>query len=68
MKKTLTNREVEILTLLSTGLLYKEIAFKMNIKLDTVKKHCQNIYKKLNSRNAIEAVIWFNEHNKTTFI
>ena len=43
----LTAREKELLTLLSQGLFYKEIAERLSISLDTVKKHCNNIYRKL---------------------
>jgi two-component system, NarL family, response regulator LiaR len=52
----LTSKENELLQLLSSGLLYKEIAAKQDIKIDTVKKHCGNIYKKLNVNNKTEAI------------
>jgi DNA-binding NarL/FixJ family response regulator len=43
----LSEREKEILQLLSEGLEYKEIGAKIFISPNTVKKHCINIYQKL---------------------
>ena len=57
---TLTARESEILALLSKGYMYKEIASLLSISLDTVKKHCKNVYRKLEVRNRTEASIKFN--------
>lgn len=56
----LTEREREILGLLSQGLLYKEIADKKFISIDTVKKHVGNIYRKLHVNNKVEAINKFN--------
>jgi DNA-binding NarL/FixJ family response regulator len=52
----LTAREKEIIELLSKGLLYKEIAFQLSISIDTVKRHCFNIYEKLHVGNRTEAI------------
>ena len=52
----LTKRENEILEMLATGLLYKEIADKMLITPGTVRKHVYHIYEKLHVGNRIEAV------------
>jgi two-component system, NarL family, response regulator LiaR len=63
MKKqavSLTKREQEVLAAIAQGLLYKEIAQHLSISLDTVKKHCKNIYPKLNVRNRTEAANYFN--------
>ncbi|HMU08717.1 MAG TPA: LuxR C-terminal-related transcriptional regulator [Ferruginibacter sp.] len=63
MRKTetpLTRREQEVLAALAKGFLYKEIALRLSISLDTVKKHCKNIYQKLNVRNRTEASNHFN--------
>ncbi|TZF96311.1 response regulator transcription factor [Chryseobacterium panacisoli] len=57
----LTEREKEILELLSEGLLYKEIADKKCISIDTVKKHVGNIYRKLHVNNKVEAINKFNQ-------
>lgn len=52
----LSNREKEILELLSKGLLYKEIAGKLFISPETVRKHVYHIYEKLHVNNRVEAV------------
>jgi DNA-binding CsgD family transcriptional regulator len=57
-KRTLlTPRELAVYNHLETGLLYKEIADKLGITIDTVKKHCKNIYAKMGVRNRTEAVV-----------
>lgn len=55
----LTPKENELLANLAEGLFYKEIASKMNIELDTVKKHASTIYRKLQVSNRTEAVNMF---------
>lgn len=57
----LTEREKEILELLSEGLLYKEIADQKCISIDTVKKHVGNIYRKLHVNNKVEAINKLNQ-------
>lgn len=52
----LSKRENEILEMLSTGLLYKEISDKLYISSETVRKHVYHIYEKLHVTNRIEAV------------
>lgn len=52
----LTKRELVILELLVQGNSYKMIANNSNIALDTVKKHLQNIYRKLHVSCGTEAV------------
>lgn len=52
----LTDREKVILKLVARGYTNKEIAGKLSISIDTVKKHLQNCYKKLGARNKIEAL------------
>jgi DNA-binding NarL/FixJ family response regulator len=58
----LTKRELEVLNLLSKGLLYKEISDQLNISSNTVKNHCKNIYKRLHVQNKIEALNKFNNY------
>lgn len=53
----LTPREDEILSLLSRGLLYKEIADTLSIKLSTVGSHVKSIYRKLHVGSRTEAVV-----------
>ena len=52
----LSQREKDVLELLSKGLLYKEIAQELGVGTETVKKHLKNIYQKLHVQNKIEAV------------
>jgi DNA-binding NarL/FixJ family response regulator len=52
----LTDREQDLLQLLSTGLSNKEIADRLFISYDTVKKHINNIYRKLHVQNRAEAI------------
>ena len=57
----LSQRENEVLILLSEGKLYKEIGDKLKISLSTVKKHLKNVYFKLHVQNKVEAVIKWRE-------
>lgn len=52
----LTARETEILEQLSKGLNYQQIADNLHIAPPTVRKHIENIYKKLQVHNKMEAV------------
>lgn len=52
----LSKREKEILEMLSTGLLYKEISDKLSISSETVRKHVYHVYEKLHVSNRVEAV------------
>jgi DNA-binding NarL/FixJ family response regulator len=54
--ETLSNRENEILQLLSKGLLYKEIADQLSISVSTVRQHIHKIYEKLHVQNRTEAI------------
>lgn len=55
-KVKLSQREVEILTLIVKGLKRSEIAAKLNISEGTAKSHLQNIYKKLQVSGKFEAI------------
>ena len=54
--ENLSNRENEILVLLSKGLLYKEIAEQLSIATNTVRQHIHKIYEKLHVQNRTEAI------------
>lgn len=57
ISKKLTQREEEILNLLSKGFRYKEIAEKLFISIETVHSHIHKIYEKLQVRSRTEAVV-----------
>ncbi|HEU5078699.1 MAG TPA: response regulator transcription factor [Opitutaceae bacterium] len=61
--EALSPREDEILQLLSEGLLYKEIADRLNIKLDTVCTHVKRIYRKLHVHSRTQAVRKYLRHS-----
>ena len=52
----LTQKELEVLKLLGTGLSRKEVAYKMNASMYSVEFHCKNIFRKFNS-NSINVII-----------
>jgi DNA-binding NarL/FixJ family response regulator len=52
----LTQREDEILRLIARGARDREIAEQLFISESTVKKHVQNVLRKLHARNRVEAV------------
>jgi DNA-binding NarL/FixJ family response regulator len=60
----LTPRELAVFSHLTKGLLYKEIAEELGVGMDTIKKHCKNIYVKLGVRNRTEATMLGNEVSK----
>lgn len=59
----LSARENEILELLVRGLMYKQIAFHLQISIETVKRHCFNIYQKLHVQNRSEAIHKYHGNN-----
>lgn len=54
--KPLSERELEILHMLSEGLLKKEIAEKLGISINTVVRHIVHTYEKLEVQNAPAAI------------
>jgi DNA-binding NarL/FixJ family response regulator len=52
----LSPREVEVIELLASGYIYKEIADQLGIGTETVRTHVKNICVKLQVRNRTEAV------------
>ena len=53
----LTQREKEILTLVSLGNSNSQVAQKLFVREVTVKTHLNNIYRKLNVDNRVQAVL-----------
>ncbi|MBP6697453.1 MAG: response regulator transcription factor, partial [Flavobacteriales bacterium] len=56
LDEQLTEREKSLLDQLANGLLYKEIADKWDISIETVRKHARNIYAKLHVGTRTEAI------------
>lgn len=61
----LTEREDEILRLIAQGARDREIADQLYISESTVKKHVQNVLRKLHARNRVEAVRHLNPTNRS---
>ena len=57
--ENLSEREQQVLDLLSQGLIYKEIADKLSISYETVHTYIRRIYEKLQVRTRTEAVTKF---------
>ena len=55
---SLTTREKEILKLLSLGASNIDIANTLFVSENTVKTHLHNVFKKLNVKNRLQAMIW----------
>ncbi len=60
--ENLSEREQQVLDLLSQGLMYKEIADKLAISYETVHTYIRRIYEKLQVRTRTEAVTKFLGH------
>ncbi|MGJ8726401.1 MAG: response regulator [Roseibacillus sp.] len=56
-RETLAPREMEVLRLLASGYIYKEVADEMGITLPTVRTYVKRICFKLHVRSKVEAII-----------
>ena len=54
----LTNREVQVLRHVAMGLSNREIGRSLDISIETVKEHVQNILRKLEAGDRTEAAVW----------
>ena len=59
----LSVREIQVLEQLSKGLSYNAIAENLIVSSGTIRKHVENIYKKLQVHNKLEAVQKARRHN-----
>lgn len=59
----LTRREVEVLRLITDGLLNKEIAHRLCISEKTVKNHVSNIFKKIEVSDRTQAAVYAIKNN-----
>jgi DNA-binding CsgD family transcriptional regulator len=58
----LTNREIEVLSLIARSRSNQEIAEELGISLNTVERHVANIYRKLNIRGRVHATAYALQH------
>ena len=58
-QEALSQRELEILGLMAEGITGSAIAGKLFISASTVKKHIENIYRKLHIKSRVELVLWY---------
>ena len=61
--ESLSDREREVLQMLTEGVENKAIAASLGIAVNTVEKHLENIYKKLGVASRTEAIHWWVEKN-----
>ncbi len=60
-QEELSRRELEILELMATGNNSAAIAGKLFISRSTVKKHIENIYRKLHVNSRVELLLWYQQ-------
>jgi DNA-binding NarL/FixJ family response regulator len=58
----LTEREREVLAMLSSGLLNKQIARRLGISEKTVKAHLTNVYRRIGVEDRTQAALWAQRH------
>ncbi len=61
--RTLTKRELEILTQVAGGMFNKEIAVNLNISERTVKNHISNIFRKIDVSDRTQAAVFAIRNN-----
>jgi len=59
---TMTDRERQVLLLVSDGLANKQVARRLGISERTVKAHLTNIFQRLGVRDRTQAALWAREH------
>ncbi|OPC95037.1 DNA-binding response regulator [Pasteurella multocida subsp. multocida] len=59
---SLTDREMDVLRLIATGLSNKQIAGQLFISEETVKVHIRNLFRKLNVHSRVAATVLYFEH------
>lgn len=59
----LTDRESEVLHYLCAGLSNREIAEKLFISEQTIKSHCNHLYRKFGVQNRVKLMVYVSEHS-----
>ena len=54
----LTSRELQVLRHLALGLSNREISQSLEISVETVKEHVQNVLRKINAVDRTQAAVW----------
>lgn len=57
-KFPLTNRELQVLRHIALGLSNREIGQSLEISVETVKEHVQNVLRKINAVDRTQAAVW----------
>jgi DNA-binding NarL/FixJ family response regulator len=65
IENPLSEREQEVLSLLTSGLRNKEVADKLSVSTATVKSHIYSIYQKLHVNSRVEAINKFRNQYKS---
>jgi DNA-binding CsgD family transcriptional regulator len=60
----LSERELEIIELVATGLTNQEIASQLTISKRTVDNHVSNIFAKTGAKNRVALINWAMDHGK----
>ena len=58
----LTPRESQVLRLIAMGLSNQEIADSLDISVETVKEHVQNLLRKMSLNDRTQAAVWAIRH------
>lgn len=61
-KNSISQRERQVLELLASGFIYKEIGDQLGISVETIRSHVKNICQKMHVRNRVEAVAKHQAH------
>ena len=64
IRADLSERELEIIELVATGLTNQEIASQLTISKRTVDNHVSNIFAKTGAKNRVALINWAMDHGK----
>lgn len=63
--KSISKREEQVLLMLNNNMKYYEVAWKLGISIETVRRHAYNSYKKLDVKNKTQALFQYYTLTKT---